>query len=64
MYIKHISVNTLCLNLIKVEKQGKTLWVAGRDQFWKGKMKVVSLRKDLEHSQNEVGRGRVVPVCV
>lgn len=29
MYIKHISVNTLLLKLIEVEKQGKTLWVAG-----------------------------------
>lgn len=29
MYIKHISVNTLLLKLTEVEKQGKTLWVAG-----------------------------------
>lgn len=28
MYIKHISVNTLLLKLMEVEKQGKSLWVA------------------------------------
>lgn len=57
MYTKHISVNTLLLKLIEVEKQAKTLWVAGLRSVLEKQDESGEFEKGFGAQSNWIGEG-------